>query len=324
MSTAYHSQTDDQSEKTNQIFKTTLRFFITKNPKANWISILSLIQANINNSSNATTELISNEIIYEFKMKNRLIAVSNNLDDKIMDVSDKELKKILDETRLRFWQKASDVVSFDNVKAKLMYDKKHKPLLLKKSDKAYLKLHKKYRLLENYNHKLSNQRCEPFLMKRRVDRLAYKLKLLSQWRVHSVISVTQLESANSADSYNRNRPHYFDSIKMKRNIEFEKSYEVKKIINKRIKIYEKTAMIQYFIRWLEYGPEYDEWKNLAALADCMNLIRDYENKNIGIVKKTSQHDSKKKKMTRRDHDTAQMKPFKKKRNRSRKLLENNN
>lgn len=71
-------------------------------------------------------------------------------------MSNKKLKKNLDNTRFQFRQKASNAMSFNNAKVKLIYDKRHKSLLLKKSDKAYFKLHKKYKLLEKNNRKLLN------------------------------------------------------------------------------------------------------------------------------------------------------------------------
>ena len=81
-----------------------------------------------------------------------------------------------------------------------------------------------------------------------------------------------------SDFYNKTRPHYLGSIEMKKDTNFEKVYEMKKIVNKRLKKYEKITITQYLIRWLGYDSEYDEWKSLAVFADCMNLIKKYEKK----------------------------------------------
>ena len=43
MFTIYHSQTNEQFEKTNQIFEIILKFFITKHSKTNWMAALSVI-----------------------------------------------------------------------------------------------------------------------------------------------------------------------------------------------------------------------------------------------------------------------------------------
>ena len=73
-----------------------------------------------------------------------------------------------------------------------------------------------------------------------------------------MISVAQLEPANEENPYEKNRSHYLESVEVEKEIEFEKFYEIEKIINKRVKKYEKINVTQYFIRWLGYGPEFDE------------------------------------------------------------------
>ena len=118
----------------------------------------------MNNFFNAITGLIPNEIIYEFKMKDKLTTLLTTIGGKFMQ--NIKVKKNLNETRLQFKQEISNAVSFDNAKTKLMYDKRHKSFLLKKENKAYLRLHKKYKLSDEINKKIFNQKCDFFLMKR--------------------------------------------------------------------------------------------------------------------------------------------------------------
>ena len=139
------------------------------------MSAISMIQNNLNNFFNAIIELISNELMYDFKIKNRFTTVSKNIEKKFM--IDEEFKQSLNAIRLKMRQKTADAVFFDNVKTKLIHDKRHKSLLLKEKNKIYFKFHKNYKLSEKHNKKFSNQRCDPFLMKRRVGRFVYELKL---------------------------------------------------------------------------------------------------------------------------------------------------
>ena len=76
--------------------------------------------------------------------------------------------------------------------------------------------------------------------------------------MHSVISVAQLKSANESNSYDRKKPNYLESVKIEKNSEYNKSYEVEKVISKKIRKYDNIEMIQYFIRWLKYDFEFDE------------------------------------------------------------------
>ena len=159
---------------------------------------------------------------------------------------------------------------------KIKYNFKHKLILLRSKDKAYLKLHKDYSIQEQHK-KLNNQKCESFLMKRRVDRLAYELNISFKWKIHSVISVAQLKSALFVqNSYNKSRSEHSKSIYVEKNNEFEKSYEIKAIIDKRVRKFEKTSITQYKIKWLKYDLEFDKWKFVAKLNDCMSLMKNYK------------------------------------------------
>ena len=102
------------------------------------MTVLFVIQTNINNAFNATINLTSNEIIYDFKIRNRLTTILKNFNEQFKFMSNQKLKKNLDDTRFQFRQKTSNVIFFDNVKIKLMYDKRHKPFLLKEKIRCIL------------------------------------------------------------------------------------------------------------------------------------------------------------------------------------------
>ncbi len=148
-------------------------------------------------------------------------------------------------------------MSFANAKAEIIHDKRHKPLFLNPGEKAFLRLHKGYNLPGPSNKKLSQQRCGPFTIKRRVGRLTYELDLPARWKIHPVISVTPLEPA-SDDSVKRVRPSHPDSVFVEGDMETEKSYEVEKILAKRTRQYGHSKVNQYLGRWLGYDPEFDE------------------------------------------------------------------
>ncbi len=143
-----------------------------------------MIQASLNDSSNIFIELFSNELIYEFKVRNTFFVLftfenfmkssSENFEN-----TQKQFKilELLNETRLRNRQEAVDAAFFANVKIKILHDKKHKLLFLKSKEKTFLRFHKDYNLSELINKKLSQQKCDFFIIKLRVDRLVYELDL---------------------------------------------------------------------------------------------------------------------------------------------------
>ena len=274
MATAYHAQTDGQSERTNQTVEIALRFLIAENPDLEWPKMLPALQLSLNNAINATTGHAPNEIALGFKPREVLTAIATKGFTAVADAK----KKFADD-RFIFRKEAADATSFANAKAKIYYDVRHTPLLMKKGDYAFLKLNHGYRLPAHPNRKLSQQRCGPFLIKRRVGRLAYELELPPAWAVHPVISVAQLEPApKEQDPYSRPRPHHPDEVDVDEmpNTDFERNYEVEKIVNRRTRKYGRTTIQQYLVRWLGYGAEYDEWRPLSKLQGCLELVEAYD------------------------------------------------
>ena len=66
--------------------------------------------------------------------------------------------------------------------------------------------------------------------------------------MHSVIFITQLKLMLKRDFYNRYRLYYLTFVHIKNDTKIEKFYEIKKLINRRIKRYEKKNITQYLIR----------------------------------------------------------------------------
>ncbi len=115
--------------------------------------------------------------MYEFKIKNILFTfiISESFEKSSSFSSEFKILDMLRETRLRNRQETVDAVFFVNVKVKILYDKKHKSLFLKSEEKIFFRFQKDYNLLKLINKKISQQRCDFFIIKRRVSRFVYEL-----------------------------------------------------------------------------------------------------------------------------------------------------
>ena len=168
ISTTYHSQIDDFFERTNQIVKIVIRFLITNYSNLNFILILSALQTQMNNVFNAAIDLSTNEINYDFKIRDTLFNFF--VTSTVVNLSIQ---------RLKYRQKVVDATTFVNVKIKIYYNARHTSLLFKVENYAYFRLHHEYQLSSRLNKKIFQQRCDFFLMKKRIDRLTYELNLSS-------------------------------------------------------------------------------------------------------------------------------------------------
>ena len=255
--TIYHSQIDETSERTNQTLKIVLRYHLMclKNSK-NWFTVLNSMQREFNNTFSSTTTKTFNEICYDFTS-----CTSTDLINSFSIISNKILTR----------QTVQNSIAFFQVMFKHYYDKRHSNHLFKIDDWVLLKLHKNYNISSTkiLKKKLSQQYVESFKITEKIDNLIFRLTISEHWKIHSVISITQLkffESSFATDSSS-------SSIFMKEDTDSIKSFEIKKIISKKLT---KKRDIKYLVRWLKYDFEKNVWRSISKLDNVMNLVKDYE------------------------------------------------
>ena len=214
-----------------------------------------------NNSFNAFIEIYSNEIVYEFKVREIIHAITIFFLSKNINVDTKRQLKNIEAMPFRYRIEVTNVIFYVNAQSKIQYDVKHVLLLFQLDDKIYFRLHYDYTLFNKSNHKLSKQRCDLFKVKRHVDRLAYELNFSFQWKIHSIVFVTQLKSYSKNNFYKSSKSNYSNEVEIidQFNTTWEKNYEIKRLINRRYRTFERITITQYLMRWKEYDFEYDEW-----------------------------------------------------------------
>ena len=260
-STAYHPQTDGQSERTNQTVEIALRYYVSRD--INWRQALPFISAILNNSTNTATGFSPNELTYGFRVNDNV-----NL---LEDLPPQDFEKL----RLLKREAADEAISFANAMSKHRYDGKHTPLSVKPGDKVYLRLHHGYKIAGEGNHKLHQQRAGPFEVLRKVGNLAYELKLSPIMKIHPVVSIAQLEPAPPGeDPYHRPRPTEPPAV-----TDADRppgSYELEKLLERRINA--RTGKPEYLVKWKDYGSHHNAWYKLEDLDFAKDLIDDYERK----------------------------------------------
>jgi hypothetical protein len=168
----------------------------------------------------------------------------------------------------------ADALAESAMTMKRFYDAKHKKLDLTTEDKVYLRIHKGYKIPAASSKKLHEQYVGPFKITAKVGQNAYRLDIPTHWRIHPVFSIQQLEPApRGSDPFNRPQAEHLDTVFVEGDDEFNKSYELERIVKKRTT---PTGRVKYLIRWKGYGSEFDEWRSEKDLANAKDLIRDFE------------------------------------------------
>ena len=264
-STAYHPQTDGSSKKTNQTVEIALCFFVhALVDPSTWLQVLPRIQAIINNSFSLTTEKTSNELAYGFSSRRPLdlLAALPTLD------------------ALSARANTTKAISFALLNQKLAYDRRHQPLFMKVGKWALLQLHKGYSIpaTAGVTKMLTQQYVSPFRIMEKVDCLAYRLDVLSDWRIHPVFSMAQLEPAPppAEDPFGRPFPSNPPPVFVEGNTDKVKSFKVERLLNKQQVRKGKGRAVKYLVRWKCYGPKWDKWYNVKELNNAAALVNDYK------------------------------------------------
>ena len=233
-STAYHPQTDGQSERTNQTIEIALRYYLSglDYPKE-WPTVLPRLQAYLNNSVSATTGKTPNEAAYGFTPVATLDLWKLNT----------QPPTALDQAITRL--AVSDAVAFAQMRSKFYYDQSHLPLRLEVGQYALLRLYKGYYIPSVTSRKLGAQRVGPFKVLEKVGNLAYRLELPPHWKVHPVILVTHLEPCLGKDPYNRPRPAQPAAVSMEGDVGI---YVIEKLLDRRQSRRGAGWCIEYLVR----------------------------------------------------------------------------
>ena len=272
ISTIYHSQIDEQSERTNQIVEIALKYTLTNNLDLNWVVFLLTLRARLNNLSNAVIDLSLNEVIMNFKIRDSLALLKFDKEDK------KWLqKRAINRTKIEI------AIVWANIRAKIIYDRHHRSLVLQSGDRVYLRLHKSYSLSFVKFVKLFIQRVGFFRILERKNNLVYKLNLLKNWKIHSIIFVVNLEFVSKGEnSYDRSALDHLESI-----FEFNQKwhvYEIEKLIEYRMRRYDREILIfEFLVRWKSYESKWDRWYDEDLLDDAQKLMQEYKKEHGMLV-----------------------------------------
>ena len=208
-STAYHSQTDSASKVTNQQAEIALHYYLMiMNNLADWLKVLSQLQAASNNTYWTLTCQTLNKVLYGFQLSEVLNLLQINIftiqaeateseHDSTTTVeaysTDKECitewarlweaqKRDLLLTMTSYWLSHIDIkdtIAWAVMQVKHYYDVNHHLWFFAIRDKVLLQLHCEYKLSDITNRKLKQQFIRLFKITEQIEWLVYCLDLSS-------------------------------------------------------------------------------------------------------------------------------------------------
>ncbi|UTT94977.1 hypothetical protein NDA17_001413 [Ustilago hordei] len=268
LSTAYHPQTDGQTERVNQVIEQYLRMYCNYEQN-DWANLLDTAAFVYNNNTVHNSIGVSPFFAcYGWNPKahpdipQRLGVNDPGCFEYLMD--GKERCKYLQE-QIREAQRRS--VN--------QYNRKHKDIEFKVGDMVYI--NRRNWKTRRPTPKLDTRFAGPYPVQERVGHRAYRITLPANLRVHDVFHVSMLEPARTSSLPQRAEQPTIPSLP-----DEDLDFEAEALIDKR----SHNGTTEYKVLWRGYSEEAASWEPVENL-NCPDLIQEYEVSEGGRVSRQS-------------------------------------
>lgn len=249
MSTAFHPQTDGQTERLNQNIETYLRHYVDYR-QTNWCQLLPVAQLALNNVKSSTTGIspfFANHGRWPYLHRESLPGM--NADAGIY------WTLVMQETFRECQRRILDI----NDKMR-RYSKNIPGPQLKRGDKTYVRA--KNFATKRASKKLDSKYVGPFMVEEQVSPVNYRIALPMDTRKHQVFHVSQLKKADATTPLQKRIHH--ETLE-------EDEFEVERILKHQ----GSGKSIRYLIKWKGYPNSENTWEPLDNLNNCGRKMIEY-------------------------------------------------
>jgi hypothetical protein len=267
MSTAYHPQTDGQTERANRTLEEMLRSYVNIN-HSDWDEYLSVLEMAYNNSKQISTGFSPFYLNLGKEINMPIDIVLNKIRScKNPEAADR-IKELHNNLKI-----AKDNIIKSQQRQVHYADKHRRDIIFKVGDLVLLSTEHLKLVGDNRSIKFSNKNIGPFKILKVIGTNAYELELPPQMKIHPVINVSRLLPYRDGLL---SHPHrYKINNRPLPDIQEDGSeeYEVEYILAKRGNI---GSRIEYLIKWKGYPLWESSWIKKSQLDNAKDVIADYE------------------------------------------------
>lgn len=246
LSTAYHPQTDGQTERANQTLETYLRAYVSAN-QADWAGLLPCAEFAYNNAPNAST--CESPFMLNYGFHPRSSDDPTPLQRFETNALVREARRVLETSREKMRQFA---------------DRKRRPSPFHEGD--WVMLSTRNLGIVQPSAKLGPRFVGPYQITQDFGNGSYRLAT-PNLRKHPVYHASLLKAADS-----RSRPLHPGPI----TVDNEEEWEVEAILKKRA--HKDASRDKFRVRWKGFGPDFDEWVPRSGLENAQELLAAFESK----------------------------------------------
>ncbi len=268
MSTAYHPQTDGQTERANRTLEEMLRSYVHVT-QSDWDEHLSVLEMAYNNSKQISTGFSPFYL-------NSGQEVSMPLDLALGDARSCNNPEAAD----RIIQLRKDLVVANNNILKSQQrqghyaDQHRRDIVFKVDDQVLLSTEHLKLVGDNRSIKFANRYIGPFKIKRVIGNNAYELELPPQMLIHPVLNVSRLLPYRDGLLSHPHRVQVHDRPAPEVVLEDgAEVFEVERILAKRGG---SGSRVEYLVEWKGYPLWESSWVKKAELGNAAEAVAEYE------------------------------------------------
>jgi len=258
MSTAYHPQTDGQTERVNQILEQYLRCYVDYN-LIDWAKLLSTGEFAYNNLAHEGTKESPFFLEYGRHPRAGPTLIKEGLSVDLNDIVQR---------RFEAQEQAKAALKLAAERMKWYYDQGIQNIPFKVGDKVLLNL-KDYQTTEQ---SLQPRYEGPFKVIEKLSEVTFRLELPDKFRaIHPVFHASKLATYNEPTIVGQK-----ESTPQPIIVDGEEEWVVEKILQHRVR--GKTT--QYLVRWKGFTRDWDTWERAGNLKNAQEKIKEY--KKLGL------------------------------------------
>ena len=257
LSTAFHPQTDGQTERMNQVIEQYLRNFVNKE-QTNWPTLLQTAQFACNNAQSATTGVSPHYALLGWNPDFHIRAVGSAQSREVPEATARvdKLAQIRAELQ-EHWRNTTESQTKH-------YNETHKKLELPRN--SLVALSTKNLRLKIPSRKLAPRFIGPFRIIDKVGQQAYRLTLPQEYdRIHNVFHISLLEPWHERPR-NSTKPASFPLA------DDDQEWEIEEV--KDEEVFDDET--HFLVKWKDWPSEYNQWIPKSGMENAQKAIQDYK------------------------------------------------
>ena len=258
LSTAYHPETDSQTERTNQELEQYLRMYVNHRQN-NWAEWLAIAEFAFNNKVHTATKTSPFQVNYGREPRMGFDIRKKGKNEKVEEFV-KEMKERHEEARVALVKSQEEMKrQADRSRKEAEEYRVGDKVLI--STKDFL-----IELMKRATKKLMEKFIGPYMVKKIVSENAVELELPLLLRIHPVVNVRRIvKYREQVEGQKKILPPPIE-------VAGEKEYEVEEILDKQ----ERRGKTKYLVKWKGYTVEKNTWEGLENLKNIIEKIKEFE------------------------------------------------